>query len=327
MSRSVLVAGGAGYIGSHVCKALARRGYRPVALDDLSTGHAAAVRWGPLVEANIADEEAVRRAVAEFAPCGVMHFAAKSLVGESLVDPLKYYAENVGHGATFFRTLLGLGVDRILLSSTAAVYGDRAGAAALTEDCPTGPINPYGASKLALEEALQWGAAAAGGRWTILRYFNAAGADGDGEIGEDHEPETHLIPLVAGAALGHRPPVTVFGDDYPTPDGTAVRDYVHVEDLAEAHLLTFEAMLGGQTKQLFNVGGGAGRSVREVIAAATACLGVAPPHRIGPRRAGDPSVLVADVRRLSSLGWRPRRSLEQMVSTAAAWQAKTHSAG
>ncbi len=318
---AVLVAGGAGYIGSHVCKALANAGVLPVTLDDLSTGHASAVRYGPLIEADISSKDAVTRAVEEYSVSSVLHFAAKSLVGESISNPLKYYHENVGKGIDFLRNLQGAGLNSMLFSSTAAVYGTPEGGGVIPETAPTVPVNPYGATKLAFEEALKWSATSSGGRWAILRYFNAAGADPQSEIGEDHDPETHLIPLVIGAALGQRPPVTIYGTDYPTADGSAIRDYVHVEDLASAHVLAYRAMAAGREQQLFNVGGGTGWSVFEILNAARDHFGEMPPHVLGPRRAGDPPVLVADVSRLRSEGWTPRLSdLPSIIATAARWE-------
>lgn len=317
---SVLVAGGAGYIGAHVCKALAAKGYVPVTLDNLSTGHRAAVRYGPLIEADIADAAAVRASLALTKPVGVMHFAAQSLVAQSMVDPMRYYADNVGKGASFLSTLTSEGISNVLFSSTAAVYGSPLADCSLTEAHPTRPINPYGATKLALEEALRWTAATSALRWTVLRYFNAAGADAEGHIGEAHAPETHLVPLVIGAALGRRPPVTVFGTDYDTPDGSAIRDYIHVEDLAQAHVMTFERMVGGLDAQLFNVGTGAGHSVLEVIDAADRHFGRPTPVQRADRRAGDPAVLVADSSSLKAVGWQPTvSSLQTILASASRW--------
>lgn len=317
---AVLVAGGAGYIGSHACKALAARGYLPVTLDDFSTGHRSAVRYGPLVEGDISSAESVSRIVADFDIRGAMHFAAKSLVAASVRDPLHYYSENVGKGVRFLGNLQASGVRNVLFSSTAAVYGDPMSAQGLTESAPKTPINPYGATKLAVEDALRWSSIASGGRHAVLRYFNAAGADIDGEIGEDHDPETHLVPLAVGAALGLRPPLNVFGTDYETPDGTAIRDYVHVNDLADAHLVVFERMLAGQQAQVFNVGAGRGYSVMEVIAAVSGAVDGQVPHELAPRRAGDPPVLVADITALKRVGWSPHRSdLETIVKSAVRW--------
>ncbi len=322
---AVLVAGGAGYIGSHVCKALANEGYLPITVDDLSSGHAAAVKWGPLVQADISHAEAMSQTIREHRPIGALHFAAKSLVGESVQKPLKYFRENVGKGVAFLETLQDGGVANVLFSSTAAVYGEPSEARAIREDDATRPINPYGASKLAFEEALRGAARATGNRCAILRYFNAAGADSDGELGEDHDPETHLIPLVIRASRGETPPLTVFGDDYDTRDGTPIRDYVHVEDLARAHILVLERMLQGESDLVLNAGGGEGRTVKEVLLTAGECLGGPTPAVIGPRRAGDPPVLVADTSRLNALGWTPRKSLRDMITSAAAWRAKTTS--
>lgn len=316
------MAGGAGYIGSHVCKALAAEGYLPVTLDNLSSGHASAVRWGALVQADIADSDAVARAVQTYNIVGALHFAAKSLVGESVRDPLKYYRENVGKGVALLETLQATGVGAILFSSTAAVYGSPAAPAPIREDDPTRPINPYGASKLAFEEALRSSARASGGRCAVLRYFNAAGADSEGELGEDHDPETHLIPLIVRASRGETPPLTVFGEDYDTRDGTPIRDYVHVEDLAAAHLLVLEQLFQGQTDLVLNAGAGEGVSVREVLQAAQDCLGRPVPAVVGARREGDPPMLVADTSRLRSLGWSPRKSLQDMIASAARWREK-----
>lgn len=320
--QSVLVTGGAGYIGSHVCKALALRGWLPVTVDDLSTGHRAAVKFGPLIEGDIADPETTRRAVQEFGVTGALHFAAKSLVGDSNHDPLGYYESNVSRGIAFLQHLRSYGVDQVLMSSTAAVYGIPSFSGPISETTATIPVNPYGATKLALEDALKWSAGLTGGRYAILRYFNAAGADSDNEIGEKHDPETHLIPLVIDATLGLRPPVKVFGDDYDTPDGTAVRDYIHVEDLASAHVLTYAAMDAGNRAQLYNAGAGHGHSVRDVLEAAKAVLGRPVPHTLAPRRPGDPPALVADISRLCAQGWVPSRSdLTNILSTASKWHA------
>lgn len=320
---AILVAGGAGYIGSHVCKALAAEGYLPVTLDDLSSGHAKAVQWGPLVRADIADAEAVARTVQEHDVVGALHFAAKSLVGESVREPLKYFRENVGKGVAFLEALQTAGVANIVFSSTAAVYGTPPHPAPIREDDPTRPINPYGASKLAFEEALRAAARASGGRCAILRYFNAAGADSDGDLGEDHDPETHLIPLVVRASRGEGPPLIVYGEDYDTRDGTAIRDYVHVEDLASAHLLVLGRLFKGQTDLVLNAGAGQGVTVREVLRAAEDCLGHPTPAVMGARREGDPPMLVADTSRLTALGWAPRKTLQDMIRSAAAWREKT----
>ena len=318
---AVLVAGGAGYIGSHACKALKAAGYLPVTLDNLSTGYREAVKWGPLIEADIRDRVAVREAVAEYGIKAAIHFAAFSLVGESVKNPAKYYDNNVGAGVTFAETLIGSGVEALVFSSTAATYGVPS-ASPIPEDHATVPINPYGASKLAFEGALRWLGEAHPFRWTALRYFNAAGADPDGEIGESHEPETHLIPNLCKAVVGTGPALTVFGQDYPTPDGTPIRDYIHVTDLAEAHVIAIRRLLDGAESGIFNVGTGEGATVMQIIAAAEAALGQKVPYTVGPRRAGDPPSLVADSSRLkAAFGWTPRYSdLDTIIRTAARWQ-------
>ena len=318
---AVLVAGGAGYIGSHTCKALKAAGFLPVTLDNLSTGYRQAVKWGPLFEADIRDAEAVRAAVRTYRIKAAIHFAAFSLVGESVKDPAKYYDNNVGAGVTFAETLISSGVGALVFSSTAATYGIPS-ASPIPEDHATVPINPYGASKLAFEGALRWLGEAHPFRWTALRYFNAAGADPDGEVGESHEPETHLIPNLCKAVLGTGPALTVFGQDYPTPDGTPIRDYIHVTDLAEAHVIAIRRLLDGAESGIFNVGTGEGATVMQIIAAAEATLGRKVPYTVGPRRAGDPPSLVADSSRLkAAFGWTPKHSdLETIIRTAARWQ-------
>ena len=320
--ESILVAGGAGYVGSHACKALARAGYQPVTLDSGLTGHAEAVKWGPLVQANIADVETVRRVVREHQITSVMHFAARSLVGESVVKPALYYENNVIGTLRLLEALTAEGLKHIVFSSTAAVYGLAAGEL-IAEDAPLKPINPYGETKRAIEGALKWMGEANGFSWCALRYFNAAGADADGEIGERHDPETHLIPNLVRATLGSGPRLKVFGDDYPTPDGSAVRDYVHVTDLAEAHIKALDRLKAGGESRAFNLGSGKGLSVLEVVAAAERALGRKPPFDIGGRRAGDPPRLVADPRAaMTALDWTPSRSdADTMVASVAAFEA------
>jgi UDP-glucose 4-epimerase/UDP-arabinose 4-epimerase len=318
---AVLVAGGAGYIGSHTCKALKQAGFLPVTLDNLSTGYREAVKFGPFVEADIRDREAVLKAIDAYGITAAIHFAAYSLVGESVRDPAKYYDNNVGAACAFASALVGGGVRALVFSSTAATYGVPS-TSPIPEDHPTVPINPYGASKLAFEGALRWLGEAHPLRWTALRYFNAAGADLDGEVGESHEPETHLIPNLCKAALGTGPALTVFGQDYPTPDGTPIRDYIHVADLAEAHVLAIRRLLKSGDSGIFNVGTGEGATVMQIIAAAEAALGRKVPYSVGPRRAGDPPSLVADASRLkAAFGWSPKHSdLETIIRTAARWQ-------
>lgn len=316
------MAGGAGYVGSHACKALAEAGYEPVTLDNLLTGHADAVRWGPLIEADIADVETVRRTVREHKITAVMHFAARSLVGESVAEPAAYYDNNVIGTLRLIEAVTAEGLERLVFSSTAAVYG-AGGDGLIREDAPLIPINPYGETKLAIERALHWIGQAKGFSWCALRYFNAAGADAGGEIGERHEPETHLIPNLVRATLGTGPGLKVFGDDYPTPDGSAVRDYVHVTDLAEAHIKALNWLKGGRS-QAFNLGSGQGLSVFEVIAAAKRALGKAPPMEVMARRAGDPPRLVADPSAArAAFDWTPTRSdADTLVASVAAFESR-----
>jgi len=264
-SRNVLVTGGAGYIGSHTCKALAAAGYSPVTLDNLAYGHRWAVRWGPFEQADLDDRQAVERVLREHRIGAVIHFAAYAYVGESMTDPGKYFRNNVVNTLNLLEAMRAAGVGRIVFSSTCATYGVPKGVP-IAEDHPQLPVNPYGESKLFVERALHWNGVAHGLRWMALRYFNAAGADPDGEIGEDHDPETHLIPLAIEAALGRRPDLQVMGTDYPTADGTAIRDYVHVTDLADAHLRALHHLEGDGPSGALNLGTGRGHSVREVVA-------------------------------------------------------------
>jgi UDP-glucose 4-epimerase/UDP-arabinose 4-epimerase len=318
---AVLVAGGAGYIGAQTCKALAMEGYLPVTLDSLVTGYRAAVKWGPLVEADLRDREAVLDTIRRYDIKAAIHFAAFSLVGESTQNPAKYYDNNVGAATAFVSALVEGGVTPVVFSSTAAAYGVPL-QTPIPEDHPLAPINPYGGSKIAFEQVLHWMSQAHPLRYTILRYFNAAGADPDGEIGESHVPETHLIPLICQAALGSGKPLTVFGTDYDTKDGTAVRDYIHVVDLAMAHVAAVRRLLDGGGNRIFNVGTGEGVTVLDMLTTAERVLGKPVPHSFGPRRAGDPQALVADVSRIrGELDWAPRHSdLATLIRTAALWQ-------
>lgn len=324
----VLVTGGAGYIGSHTAKTLALAGEHPVVLDDLRTGHRATVKWGPLVEASLTDAEAVRRTLRREKIEAVVHFAASAYVGESMRDPRAYFRNNVGGTLALLDAMLDEGVRSIVFSSTCATYGipDRV---PITEAEKQRPVNPYGESKLFVERALHWYGEAYGLRWAALRYFNAAGADPDGELGEEHEPETHLIPLAVRAALGRGPTLEIFGTDYPTPDGTAVRDYIHVTDLADAHLRALQVLAAGDTIGGLNLGTGRGHSVREVVDAVERASGRPVPVREGPRRAGDPPSLVADPSAaFTRLGWQPRlASLDTIVSTAVRWHASGRGLG
>lgn len=321
MSEAVLVTGGAGYIGSHACKVLARAGYEPVVFDNLSRGHREAVRWGPLIEGSVAERGKLAAALADHRVSVVMHFAAYAYVGESVTDPALYYANNLGGSLSLLEAMREVGIDKIVFSSTCATYGTPA-EVPIRETMPQLPVNPYGETKLATERALQWYGEAYGFRSVSLRYFNAAGADPEGEIGEQHDPETHLIPLVLEAALGDRPQVDIYGTDYPTPDGTAIRDYIHVQDLAEAHVRALEHLLAGGQSAALNLGTGRGHSVREVIRTAEAVSGKSIPCRETARRPGDPPILVADPGLAAGLlGWRAQVSdLETIVRTALAWR-------
>jgi UDP-arabinose 4-epimerase len=323
MSQSILVTGGAGYVGSHACKALAGAGYRPVVYDNLSRGHREAVRWGPLVEGDLHDHARLAAALTSHQVTAVMHFAAFAYVGESVAEPEIYYANNLGGTLALLAAMRKARVERIVFSSTCAVYGVPE-SLPIRETTAKAPLNPYGETKLAIERALHWYAAAYGMRYAALRYFNAAGADPDGEIGEDHEPETHLIPLVLRAALGRGDPVEIYGTDYPTRDGTAIRDYIHVSDLAEAHLRALGHLAAGGDSAALNLGTGNGCSVREVIAAVERIGGRPVPRREVARRPGDPPELVADpALARSRLGWQPRHSdLDTIIGTALAWETR-----
>jgi UDP-arabinose 4-epimerase len=323
MALRILVTGGAGYIGSHTSKALAAAGYTPVVLDNLSSGHRWAVKWGPLVVADIADRARVKSVVKEWDIEAVIHFAAHAYVGESVRQPQKYFDNNVTKTLALLDTLLEAGVSKVVLSSSCATYGVPH-KLPISEGHPQEPINPYGASKLFVEKILYWYEVAYGLRHMNLRYFNAAGADPDGEIGEDHDPETHLIPLVIAAAQGMNPTFEIFGTDYDTADGTAVRDYVHVCDLARAHINALDYLLAGGHSASVNLGTGCGHSIRDVISAVEALSGRAVRVVEGPRRAGDPPTLIASPQfgqRL--LGWAPVKSdLQTIVRTAWQWHQK-----
>lgn len=319
MANAVLVTGGAGYIGSHVCKALAGSGYLPVSLDNLSTGRKAAVLFGPLVEASVEEEAKVSEAIRSYNIRAAIDMAGSIEVGESVADPLKYYENNFGRKISFLRTLKANGVSAVVFSSTAAVYGEPQ-QVPIPETHPLNPKNPYGASKLAVEKMLADFHRSDGPAWIALRYFNAAGASPDGDIGECHEPESHLIPRACMAVLGQLPELQIFGNDYPTPDGTALRDYVHVSDLASAHVLAVEALLGGAGPACYNLGNGIGTSIGEVLRCFES-LGIPVPHRFGARRAGDPAKLVADSTAVkSALGWKPAYAgITEIVKSAYGW--------
>ena len=320
MMRCVLVTGGAGYVGSHACKALAAAGNVPVTLDNLVYGHRSAVRWGPFVEGDAGDEALVRRVLREHSISAVMHFAGFAYVGESVSEPARYFSNNFSATVRLLEAMRAEGVSRFVFSSTCATYGVP-GAMPIAEDHPQHPVNPYGESKLFVERLLEWMSTAHGIRYAALRYFNAAGADAGGDIGEDHDPETHLIPLAIDAALGRRGPVSIFGTDYPTPDGTAIRDYVHVTDLAEAHVAALTGLDATGNNLRLNLGAGRGHSVREVIRAIEEIGGRVVPAIEAPRRAGDPPELVAaSGKAREQLDWIPRHSdLENIIRTAWAW--------
>ncbi len=321
---NILVTGGAGYIGSHACKALAAAGYTPVAYDSLINGHERAVQWGPLVKGDIRDGAVLSAAMERYAPAAVMHFAAFAYVGESVTDPAKYYLNNVYGSLCLLEAMRTHGCRNIVFSSSCAVYGYPE-TLPLRENHPRNPINPYGRTKLSIEYALQDFGQAYGINAFSLRYFNAAGADPQAEIGETHDPETHLIPLVLQAALRDDSTLTVFGTDYDTPDGTCIRDYIHVADLAGAHIKALERLLAGDPGGALNLGTGTGFSVRQIIEATRAVTGRDVRVAYGPRRPGDPPVLVADSSlAASTLGWHPDYTdIQAIIETALRWQQRT----
>ena len=314
---NILLTGGAGYIGSHTAWAVALAGHSAVVLDNLSMGHRHNVKWGPLVEGDTADAELVRNTLTRHSIDAVIHFAASAFVGESVENPRKYFANNSVATLTLLNAMLDAGVKTIVFSSTCATYGNPT-RVPITEDHPQSPVNPYGESKLFVERVLRWYGEAYGLKWMALRYFNAAGAQPEAGLCEEHNPETHLIPLVIQAAMGTRPAVDIYGTDYPTPDGTAIRDYIHVSDLASAHLLAIERLRAGAENGAFNLGTGVGSSVREVIDEVRKRSRRDFQVREAPRRPGDPPELVADARRAQrALGWTPQLSdLSVIVSTA-----------
>lgn len=320
--NSVLITGGAGYIGSHTAKALARSGFEPVVLDNLSKGHPWAVKWGPLVKADIGDDIVIRDVLRRFQIEAVVHFAGDAYVGESMREPRRYFFNNVCNTLTLLEAVLDAGVRHFVFSSSCATYGIPE-TLPIRENQAQFPVNPYGESKRFVERTLRWYGEAYGLKSVALRYFNAAGADPEGELGEDHDPETHLIPLVIQAALGMRPQVEIYGTDYLTPDGTAIRDYIHVTDLANAHVLALRHLMDGGENVALNLGTGHGHSIREVIAAVSCRSGQHVRACEAARRAGDPPVLVADASRARQvLGWRPQHSdLDTIVDTALNWQA------
>ena len=318
----IFVTGGAGYIGSHCCQALAEAGFEPVVFDNLSTGHRRFVRWGPLIEGDVRDGDALAAALRQAKPAAVIHFAALSLVGDSARHPGRYYDVNVGGTLQLLEAMRGQTIVNLVFSSTCALYGEVA-RVPIDETAPQEPVSPYGATKRACEAMMDDFDRAHGLKSVRLRYFNAAGADPGAAIGEWHEPETHLIPLILDAALGRRPSIRVFGSDYPTEDGTAVRDYIHVLDLAEAHVAALRHLLAGGASAALNLGTGRGASVAEVIRAVEATTGRRVPVEQAPRRAGDPPVLIADPRQAAAvIGWRAERDLTTIVEDAWRWHQK-----
>lgn len=317
---NVLVTGGAGYIGSHACQALRAAGYTPVTFDNLSTGWRDSVKFGPFEQGDLLDRARLDAVFAAYRPVAVMHFAAFSLVGESMADPAKYWRNNVGGSLTLIEAAVAAGCMNFVFSSTCATYGDQDGVT-LDEDTPQHPINAYGASKRAIEDILLNFEAAFGLRHVIFRYFNVAGADPNAEIGEFHQPETHLIPLMLDAIAGKRPALTIHGTDYDTLDGTCIRDYVHVCDLVDAHLLGLKWLETSNPSRVFNLGTGSGFSVREVVEESRAVTNRPVPYHEGPRRPGDATRLVSGSTRAHvELGWQPRRSdLKTMISDAWRW--------
>lgn len=320
---SILVVGGAGYIGSHCLHELRQRGFETLCYDDLSEGHRAAVGDTPFIQGRLDEGDKLDALFAEHDVRAVFHFAANCYVGESVEDPQKYYFNNVSSTLVLLRSMLKAGVKRFIFSSTAATFGNPV-RDTIDEAHPQDPINPYGRTKLMIEHILADYAHAYGLEYVALRYFNAAGAAEGGDIGEDHDPETHLIPLVLKTALGQREVIKMFGDDYETPDGTCVRDYIHIVDLADAHILGLERLESGAGSDFFNLGNGTGYSVKEVIETARQVTGREIRAEVAPRRPGDPAVLIADYQRARDvLGWKPRYGdLETIIRTAWEWHSK-----
>jgi len=325
--KSILVIGGAGYIGSYMCKYLARSGYQPIVLDNLIYGHREAVKWGPFFEGSMADWNLLNRIFSEYEIAAVMHFAAFCYVGESITEPAKYYHNNVASTIGLLEMMVEKNISNFIFSSSCATYGEPV-EIPITEQHPQNPINPYGRSKLMVEQILRDFRNAYDLKYVSLRYFNAAGADPDGELGEDHMPETHLIPLVLQTALGQREVLHIFGDDYPTRDGTCIRDYIHIDDLAQAHLLALERLINNVGGGEYNLGNGNGESVKEVVKIAGKITGKPIATRITERRIGDPAVLIGSSEKaIKELGWRPQFSdLDIIIETAWKWH-KNHPNG
>lgn len=324
LMKKILVIGGAGYIGSHVCKALHLEGFLPIVLDNLSNGHRFAVKWGPLVEGDIKDHSSLIQIINDVKPAAVMHFAAHAYVGESVMNPQKYYQNNVVGTLNVLDAMLANNIKNIIFSSTCATYGVPE-FLPINELHPQAPINPYGTSKLMVEQILRDYDKAYKLKYVTLRYFNAAGADPDGEIGESHDPETHLLPLVIQATLSNNSSLSVFGDDYETLDGTCLRDYIHVTDLAYAHVLSLKYLLRGSgCSNAFNLGNGKGFSVKEIIKAVETISGENINYNVSSRRSGDPPVLIGDASKfIEATGWKPQYAdIETIVETAYRWHQK-----
>jgi UDP-glucose-4-epimerase GalE len=317
---NILVVGGAGYIGSHMCKYLAQNGYTPIVLDNLVYGHHGAVRWGPFIEGSMENEDILSMTFTQYEIMAVMHFAAFAYVGESVTDPGKYYGNNVASTISLLNAMRKHNVLKFIFSSTCATYGEPI-EIPIRETHPQAPINPYGRSKLMVEQILDDYQSAYGLNSISLRYFNAAGADPEGEIGEDHSPETHLIPLILQTALGIRDKISVFGDDYSTEDGTCVRDYIHVTDLSQAHLLALEKLMNDDHGGKYNLGNGDGHSVKQVIDAAREVTGSKIPSEVVERRPGDPAILIGSSEKaIQELGWKPQfADLKSILGTAWQW--------
>ncbi|MFC1815075.1 UDP-glucose 4-epimerase GalE [Thermodesulfobacteriota bacterium] len=323
MTTKILVTGGAGYIGSHMCKYLFGQGYQPVILDNLSRGHRQAVKWGEFYKGSIADRSLLDKVFASHDIAAVMHFSAFAYVGESMNEPGKYYSNNVAATVWLLQAMVANGVYDFIFSSSCAVYGEP-NEIPIPENHPKNPVNPYGRSKLMVEQILEDFSSAYGLRYISLRYFNAAGADPEGEIGEDHRPETHLIPLTLQTALGQRKAIEIFGDDYETRDGTCIRDYIHIDDLAQAHLLALERLSSGESGAIYNLGNAEGYSVNAVIDLARAITSRSIPAKVVGRRPGDPAVLVGSSEKaIQELGWNPRyMDLRDIIATAWNWHRK-----
>ncbi|MCX7845402.1 MAG: UDP-glucose 4-epimerase GalE [Dictyoglomaceae bacterium] len=318
--EKLLVTGGAGYIGSHVVKDLIKKGYDVIVIDNLEKGHRSAVKSKYFYKVDLKDKDSLEEIFESFKINGVLHFAAASLVGESMANPGKYFENNILGGLNLLDCMVKYDIKFLIFSSTAAVYGEPK-IIPIPEDHPTIPTNVYGSSKLMFEEILKWYEKIFGIKYISLRYFNAAGCDPEGELGEDHNPETHLIPLVLKTALGQRDYVEIYGSDYPTPDRTCIRDYIHISDLSSAHILALEALLSGKRSDIYNLGNSRGFSVREVIKTAEKVVGERIPVKEVGRRAGDPAILIASSNKIKKdLGWNPQYSdLEEIIESHWRW--------